>query len=1241
MFWRTNLKLTGLLLLEIGTQIMQVLLLRWVLLFIQQDNEGEVPIGSVGYGYGYAAALGVSALMIGCIHHQIFYGGVQQGINVRAGVSCMLFEKSLRLGNAAMKENTQGRVLNLVTTDAMRFIEMFKFVNFLVAVPLLVVAVVGLMVWNLGPVSLVSILILLLWTPVQVYFARSFATVRRRAVQHTDVRIKMIGEALHAGTTMKMYSWEQPLVDACDAVRAHELGAIAAAARLKSVNLGMFICCTTVCIVPTLLIIVFIEGRSLTVADVFTLVAFFNVLRFPVGFVFPLTLQLLSEALVSIERINAFLRAPECQGLNSFARASSGEKKDALDEDTTIALDAGSVVETANLVGGGGSRSALIDGSSSGVGVGNGAAARTANKKGHAAPPSGDEKGEGASTEVPPNDVSFSLSRLSMRLRSGKLYVIAGGIGSGKSSFLQSLLGEMSLVCGHARVTGSVAYVPQRPWIFSASVRENILFGLPFESEWYRRGGEAGSLSTDFHSFPYAHFTIARERGVSLNGGQPARIALARTGYPKPERALAEDPLSPVDYHVAQNIFAKCFGPDSSCLRVLVTHHVHFAKHAEEVVIMKRGRISHQAPFDALDWTAPELAKLRITQTEEKEEGKKESKSNNNNNQARAAKKEQPLSSADLQMGARKQSIIVDEKQDEGAVSLKSYDAIPTATGNGARCIGYTIWILLLSLMMAGQALITTIEVMLGEWARADAEDQRGSFWPTLMISLLFSAIVIAISRSLALFETVLHASRNLHRSMLMGVVLSPSSWLQSQPVGRVLNRFSQDTATVDELFPLTLHDFLQCSLLILAAGVLLFAASWWMLLFLAPTVPLFLRIRRKYVASSRELKRLDGTTRSPQYAHFGATLQGLSTIRAFGRGGAFLSEFYELVDANCRTTIIFEAAARWLAFRLDMLAALFVISAPILFVALRESIDPALAGVALVYAIGMNALFPWMVRQSAEVENLMTSVERIYEYTQLKREEPLPSQEVARKERELAEREWPQKGHIEFRGLRARYGATLPLVLKSLSFTIKAGEVVGICGRSGSGKSTLFGVLFRLLDKECISGGYLIDGEETGALPLSSLRRRLSVVPQEPVLMSGSLRYNLDPFDVHSDEEIVSALKKVGLEVGMSQELDQIMAEFGTNLSVGESQLLCVARALLQPSKILLIDEATAHVDAHTDTKIQKVLRSEFKGRTILIIAHRLHTIMHCDRVMVIDKGDIVEFDNPATLLKKEASIL
>ena len=441
----------------------------------------------------------------------------------------------------------------------------------------------------------------------------------------------------------------------------------------------------------------------------------------------------------------------------------------------------------------------------------------------------------------------------------------------------------------------------------------------------------------------------------------------------------------------------------------------------------------------------------------------------------------------------------------------------------------------------------------------------------------------------------------------------------------------AKDQSTLDDMFPLTAFDFMQCFVMVLGALVVVGISLPYVLLILVPITPLFLMLRQRFMRVSRELKRLDSTTRSPVYELFSSTLAGLMLIRSFRTEHTFVQNFLKAMDANTRAFITFHQSARWFGLRLDIVAASVVFCLGLLIVGTRDNISAADAGFALSYVLQLTALFQWSVRQSAEVETMMTSVERIVEYGELPAEGELINDEYR------PAQGWPAKGSIEFVDYKMRYRAGLDLVLKGVNLTIAPGEKIGVCGRTGAGKSSLFQSLLRLVEAD--SGKIVIDGMEIGRLGLSDLRSNLAIIPQSPVIFSGTVRYNLDPFNRSTEEQLWQALEAVQLKnlvSGLKHGLESELAEFGSNISVGEGQLLCVARALLKPSRILFVDEATANVDSKTDALIQKVIREKFADRTVLTIAHRLATILDYDRVVVMAAGRVAEVGTPAELLAR-----
>jgi ATP-binding cassette subfamily C (CFTR/MRP) protein 4 len=473
---------------------------------------------------------------------------------------------------------------------------------------------------------------------------------------------------------------------------------------------------------------------------------------------------------------------------------------------------------------------------------------------------------------------------------------------------------------------------------------------------------------------------------------------------------------------------------------------------------------------------------------------------------------------------------------------------------------------------------------------------------------------------------------------MFKGVLYSTLRFYESNPVGRILNRFSRDQQVIDELLPETFFDTIQILVMVLGSIVIIGITNPWILLIFVIIIPLFLWLRRYYLKTSRDLKRLESVTRSPIYALFSSSLSGLMTIHAFNMEKDFMNLFIEKVNTNCRTFFITVCAGRWFGLRLDLMTCCLTFVTAILAVTLRTSLDPAAAALSLSYCITLTGLFQWGVRQSAETENFMTSAERIDEYSHIPPESGFYQEEIK------PPTNWPMEGKIEFENYKLRYREELQPVLKGINLTIHPRKKIGIIGRTGAGKSSIFQALFRLIDKSTTDGRIFIDNIDINKISLNDLRIILNIIPQSPVLFSNTLRYNLDPFRNYTDEQLWNALEAVQLKTKIekfNEKLNIQIAEYGSNFSVGECQLICVARAILKPSKILLIDEATAHVDTKTDQLIQQILREKFHNQTIITIAHRINTIMDSDLIVVMNNGIIEQYGTPTEIISKQNQLL
>ncbi|CAF3150151.1 unnamed protein product [Rotaria sp. Silwood2] len=803
-----------------------------------------------------------------------------------------------------------------------------------------------------------------------------------------------------------------------------------------------------------------------------------------------------------------------------------------------------------------------------------------------------------------------SLYALNLKIQHGTLLGVKGAIGAGKSSLLAAILGEMNLVSGTMRqYVRSISYAPQSSWIFADTIRNNILLGKPMDEERYMNVIKACCLDVDLNIFgKVGDLLMIGDKGVNLSGGQKARISLARALYADADLYLLDDPLAAVDPKVAKKIFDQCIGPRSLLCqktRILVTHQIHFLDEADQTILLKHGYI------DQFYYEQSIVDDQSNSTTEEDSSDEQET---------------------DFKVDTAKNdlnSIVKSETSGDGTVKWNVWFQLFTAPP--LRWFGF---FLLIVLLLVAEGLYDFTNRWLSLWSAKSEKNESSSLDTYVYLGLTFGTLIAALIRAAFLIYVMLCGSTFFHNRMLTGILYTSLHFFESNPSGRILNRASKDQQVLDELLPLTLIDSIQHLLMVLGSVIIIGIINPWVLLILVPIIPTFWWLRRFYIRSSLQLKRLESVTRSPIYSLFSSSLDGLTSIRAFEVHDDFLNMYMEKIDTNTRAYFALVATGRWLGLQLSYMTCSLTLITAILAVTLRQQIDPSAAALSITYCITITTLFQWAVRQSVEAENFMTSAERVHEYGELVSE----NHEMNSNCKVLVQTpdDWPSRGVIEFKNYTFRYRPELDPALKNLNLRIESKEKIGVIGRTGAGKSSLLQALFRLVDQSSIIGHILIDDIDIGCLSLDQLRSHLSVIPQAPVLFCGTLRYNLDPFSQYSDEECHRSLEAAQLQQlarNHPDGLSQLVAESGSNLSAGERQLICVARAILKKSRILLIDEATAHVDHATDNMIQNVIADKFRDRTILTIAHRLNTIANSDRILMLQQGEVAFFDVPSNI--------
>jgi ABC-type multidrug transport system fused ATPase/permease subunit len=828
-------------------------------------------------------------------------------------------------------------------------------------------------------------------------------------------------------------------------------------------------------------------------------------------------------------------------------------------------------------------------------------------------------------------DVSFShgqlpvVQKISLTVPRGSSLAIVGSVGCGKTTLLQGLLGECHMTEGQMQIDPGLtrkAFVPQEAFIVNASLLDNILFGdSSVTKENLRRSIHLASLEKDVRDLPSGLRTEIGEKGVNLSGGQKQRVSLARAVYSKPHLVYLDDPLSAVDVETEKQLCDRLiFGEweKEKVTRIVSTHRLESLSRFDQILFLQNGQMSGLGKLDELLKSNSDFSKFY----------REHEASQGAHPPAQAAAETQ--ASMELREDVR---ITEDEERERGAVKASVYgNYILSLRGEKKRN-----WILLaLASMSVAAALMPLLQK---GWL---ANYERLGFQMTSLQAIFayggLGVLVLLLTMLNQLFwlERGLIAGRNFHDQMLMSVLRAPVRFFDSTPVGRILQRFSRDLESVDVHLQWSFESFIHCVLHVSVSLVLVLTVMPVMIFIVAPTLWIYNRVQTDYRRPAREAKRFDSVARSPRYAHFKETLMGLVVIRAFDKREWFLQDFFQKLSHSQRMFYGHYMLNRWFSTRVPIIAGTISVSTllGIAYATHAQWVTPGLAGLVTIYALTFWGQLNWAIRIFSDIESRMTSVERLKFYS------TIPPEKI--KGAGQAPDNWPSRGEVAVENLQARYAEHLPFVLKGVSFQIPAGQRVGIVGRTGSGKTTLFQVLYRFI--EASSGVIRIDGVDISTLDLERLRKSLAIVPQDPSLFLGTLRSNLDRYHEYSDAQVWEALNQAGLAGfvrGLNLQLDTPVAENGHNFSQGQRQLICLARALLIQAKIVLMDEATASVDVQTDSQVQKVIREQLKGVTMLIIAHRLGTVADCDLVIEMADGQVKRVHTPAKESQKQLEAL
>jgi len=1202
-------------------------------------------------------------------------------------------------------------VINLISVDAQRVQDVTTYLHALWYAPFQITLAIYFLWQRLGPSCLGGVAVIFLAIPLTRYVAMWMGQLQKRLMASRDARNEATNEVLCNVRIVKLMVWEERFRNRVMNLRDGELKSLTqyatagAASTVLWSAIPLFVSLATFAAYS-------LSGNMLDAADALTALSLFEILRFPL-FMLPTVINNLVEAGVSLERVRDFLDSVEHRPVErgdlegrgeirirggTFAydggkyncdrsKSSSGTVDDEQlrDAEWEIKLLRAQLNDAESELRRG--EKFQIDGNGSNyggdyancnaitVGCSTGAIPMEDEDSDDYDFDDGSVVDEPASWEDP-----LALRRINLNVRKGKLIVVVGAVGSGKSTLLRAILGEVRAVSGDVCSRGRVAYFAQTPFVTNNTLRNNVLFGSdrPIDEKQYRLAISSSALEHDLSLLPDGENTEIGERGVTLSGGQKARVALARAVYHRADVCLLDDPLAAVDAHVGRDIFHGCIadgmvGRDGSSV-VLVTNAIQHLSHSrvDSILVLKNGTVAERGTYSSLTEDRKSLFSsfLRVmAETGIKKDNKNNEEEERNGNETGITdissneiitepcspiKRRSSISnkSAVLPLRSVPKPLMTSEldEREKGHVTISVYHTWIKAAGG----------ILVGVLILLSFALVEGVNILSKWWLTywsnhaRDPGESQGKFL-TIYAFINIAAAICLFGRAILIVVSGIKSSRLLFSQMLDVILQAPMSFFDITPTGRIINRFSKDVYTLDENLVTSLRSYLSTlSSVISCCAVITFVTPLFTVC-LIPIIVFYIYQQTYFTKTYRELKRLDSIYRSPINALLGETLDGITTIRAFGTQQSLLDRVTDMMDLQQNVYYLTVIGQCWLAVRLELVGTCIIFFACLCSILQHDNMGgnevfASTAGFAISFALTVTQSLNWSVRMGSDLEANMVSVERIQQYCRVPSEAP----HYLTSDKNVSS-EWPEKGSIKFSNVTMRYRQGLPLVLKGLNISIPSRAKVGVVGRTGAGKSTLMVSLLRLVELD--SGSITIDGIDIRNLGLKLLRSKIAVIPQDPTLFSGTIRSNLDQFGDYSNKRLNMVLERVGLKSTSSERsqssnslltldeeksshhvkgLSDLVLEGGSNFSVGQRQLLVVARALLCGAQIVIMDEATASVDADTDARIQRVIRTEFKQATCITVAHRINTILDSDYVLVMSDGQAAEFDVPETLLEK-----
>ncbi|KAI3756395.1 hypothetical protein L1987_56215 [Smallanthus sonchifolius] len=1110
-------------------------------------------------GYFLTLALFLAKCLESLSERQLNFRTRVIGVQVKSMLCAAIYQKQLRLSNAARMMYSPGQILNYATVDANRIGEFPYWFHQIWAIGLQICLGIFIVYFAVGVATFAALLVVILTVLGNIPLGNLQHKILTKLMAAQDRRLKAITEAITNMKVLKLYAWEKHFQKATEKLRNEEMRWLSAVILQRGLYLLLFWSSPAIVAVATFYTCYFL-GIPLDASNVFTFLATIRIIQEPIRLIADVAAVFI-EARVALTRILKFLEAPELQK----------ERKN------SVNVGHESLVIKADVISW--------------------------------------------------NDDSSkpTLTDVNLEISTGEKVAICGEVGSGKSTLISAILGEVPNIKGTIEVNGKVAYVSQTAWIQTGTIRENILFGSVMDDEKYEEVVKKCSLVKDIEMFPFGDQTIIGERGVNLSGGQKQRVQLARALYQDADIYLLDDPFSAVDAHTAGSLFKEYIMEALSSKTVLlVTHQVDFLPAFDDILLMADGKIVKTGTYAQLLDSCKEFQSLVIALSDSSvsddptAEGSQQRSKSPNQEIENLYTKEQIVG----------EQLIKQEEREAGDTGLKPYKQYLSQSN------GYFYF----SLSVLSHFLYIVGMLLQNLWLAAEVQDSLVSESNMLLVYMVMAFVMMffLFGRSYFVVKLGTKASIAVFSKLVTSLFRAPMSFYDSTPVGRIISRVSSDLSVVDIDLAMKFTVGVGTTMnTYMSFGILAFL-TWPILFVIIPTVYITILLQKFYYASAKELMRLDGTSKSLVASHLAQSIAGVVTIRAFGEEDRFFLEHMNLIDGNASPFFHSFTANEWLIQRLEILCAVVVSSSALAITLLPfDASDSGYIGMALSYGLSLNIFLVVSVQFQCQLSNLIVSVERLDQYMHIHSEAP----EIIEDNR--PSRKWPSTGRVVIENLKIRYQPNSPLVLQGISCVFEGGHKVGIVGRTGSGKTTLISALFRLV--EPTEGRIVIDDIDITSIGLHDLRSSFGVIPQEPTLFSGSIRYNLDPLSEHSDQELWKVLEKCQLREAIQDKkegLDSLVVQDGSNWSLGQRQLFCLGRVLLKRRKILVLDEATASIDNATDTIIQKTIREEFMDCTVITVAHRIPTVVDSTMVLVMKDGKVMEYDKPMKLMNEPASL-